>query len=123
MCVSGLRVLGIFIRLPFVSVRAAGSSVIVHDDPTSRGPAAAAADAPAADPQSSAAPGPAAAAESTHVTPGTVAAPAIAARRGTRVFDESDFHFPFAAADSRSLQESAGAAKHAAAAAEECGDR
>lgn len=79
---------GFFIQLLFVSVRAAGSSVIVHDDPTSRGPTAA-----AADPQSSAAPSPAAAAESTHVTPGTVSVLAITARWGTRVFDKSDFHF------------------------------
>lgn len=85
--------LWIFIQLPFVSVRAAGSSVVVHDDPTSRGPTAAAADTSAADPESSAAPSPAAAAESTHVTPGTVSVLAITARRGTRVFDKSDFHF------------------------------
>lgn len=115
--------LWIFIHLPFGCVRAAGSSVVVHDDPTSRGPTAAAADTSAADPESSAAPSPAAAAESTHVTPGTVSVLAIAARWGTtRVFDKSDFHCFFAAADSRSLQESAGAAKYAAAAAEECGD-
>lgn len=50
----------------------AGSSVVVHDDPTSRGPTAAAADITTADPQSSAAPSPAPAAESTHVTPGNV---------------------------------------------------
>lgn len=81
------------IRLPFVSVRAAGSSVIVHDDPTSRGPAAAAADTSAADPESSAAPGPAAAAESTHVTPGTVSALTITARWGTRLFEKSGFYF------------------------------
>lgn len=48
----------------------AGSSVIVYDDPTSRGPTTATADTTAADPQSSAAPSPPPAAESTHVTPG-----------------------------------------------------
>lgn len=52
----------------------AGSSVVVHDDPTSRGPTAAAADATDADSQSSAAPSPAPAAESTHVTPGNASA-------------------------------------------------
>lgn len=83
-----------FIQPPFVSVRAAGSSVVVHDDPTSRGPAAAAADTSAADPESSAAPSPAAAAESTHVTPGTVSVLSITARWGrTRVSDKSDLHF------------------------------
>lgn len=51
---------------------AAGSSVVVYDDPTSRGPTAAAADTTATDPQSSATPSPAPAAESTHVTPGNV---------------------------------------------------
>lgn len=55
-------------------VNDAGSSVVVHDDPTSRGPAAAAADTTAADSQSSAAPSPAPAAESTHVTPGNASA-------------------------------------------------
>lgn len=76
-----------------MSVHAAGSSVIVHDDPTSRGPTAAAADTSAADPESSAAPSPAAAAESTHVTPGTVSVVHITAPRGTRVSDKS--YFPF----------------------------
>lgn len=65
-------VLWIFLHLPFVFVDAAGSSVFVHDDPTSRGATAAAADPSAADSESPAAPSPAAAAESTHVTPGTV---------------------------------------------------
>lgn len=64
-----------------MSVDAAGSSVLVHDDPTSRGPTAAAADTSAADPQSPAAPGAAAAAESTHVTPGTVSVITVAAPR------------------------------------------
>lgn len=64
-----------------MSVDAAGSSVLVHDDPTSRSPTAAAADTSAADPQSPAAPGAAAAAESTHVTPGTVSVITVAAPR------------------------------------------
>lgn len=76
-----------------MSVHAAGSCVIVHDDPTSRGPTAAAADTSAADPESSAAPSPAAAAESTHVTPGTVSAVPISARHGARVSDKSNFQF------------------------------
>ena len=61
-------------RSEFFCSDTAGSSVVVHDDPTSRGPttAAAAADATAADPHSPAAPSPAPAAESTHVTPGTI---------------------------------------------------
>lgn len=80
MGVWGLCVLCFFIRLLFVSVRAAGSSVVVHDDPTSRDPTAAAADTSAADPESSAASSPAAAAESTHVTPGTVSVLTITAR-------------------------------------------
>lgn len=120
-CLGIVWVLWIFIHLPFVSVDAAGSSVLVHDDPTSRGPTAAAADTSAADSESPAAPSPAAAAESTHVTPGKVFVIAITAHRGTQVFDKSNFLFS-AAADSRSLQESAGAAKYAAAAAKECRD-
>lgn len=114
--------LWIFIHLPFGSVHAAGSSVVVHDDPTSRGPTAAAADTSAADPESSAAPSPAAAAESPHVTPGTVSVLTITARWGPHGSLTSQISIFFAAADSRSLQESAGAAKYAAAAAEECGD-
>lgn len=54
----------ILILGPVWFVADAGSSVVVCDDPTSRG-------STAADPQSSAAPGPAPAAESTDVTPGT----------------------------------------------------
>ena len=50
----------------------AGSSVIIHDDPTSRGPTAVATDTTAAGPQSSTAPSAAPAAESTHVTPGNI---------------------------------------------------
>lgn len=50
----------------------AGSSVIINDDPTSRGPTAVATDITAAGPQSSAASSAAPAAESTHVTPGNV---------------------------------------------------
>lgn len=80
-------------RFSFVSVGAAGSSVIVRDDPTSRGPTAAAADTAAADPESSAAPSPAAAAESTHVTPGTVFGGTITAHRGTWVSDKSNVYF------------------------------
>lgn len=111
----------IFIHLPFVSVGAAGSSVLVHDDPTSRGPTAAAADTAAADSESPAAPSSAAAAESTHVTPGTVFVITIAAHCGPLVFDKSNFHFS-AAANSRGLQKSTGTAKYAVAAAEECRD-
>lgn len=62
----------ILIYRPVLFVAEAGSSVVVCDDPTSRGPTAAAADTTAADPQSSAAPSPAPAAESTDVTPGNV---------------------------------------------------
>lgn len=62
----------LLIYRPVLFVADAGSSVVVCDDPTSRGPTAAAADTTAADPQSSAAPSPAPAAESTHVTPGNV---------------------------------------------------
>lgn len=99
-------------------VDAAGSIALVHDDPTSRGPTAAAADTSATDSKSPAAPGPAAAAESTDVTPGTVFVITINAHCGTQVFDQSNFLFSVAA-NSGSLQESAGAAKHAVAAAEE----
>lgn len=83
-----MSVLAVFecCRFSFVSVGAAGSSVIVCDDPTSRGPTA-------ADPESSAAPSPAAAAESTHVTPGTVFGGTITAHRGTRVSDKSNVLF------------------------------
>uniref|UniRef100_A0A7N6BSY8 Fork-head domain-containing protein n=1 Tax=Anabas testudineus TaxID=64144 RepID=A0A7N6BSY8_ANATE len=56
----------------FFFLHDAGSSVIVHDDPTSRGPTTAAANTTAANPQSAAAPSPAPATESTHVTPGNV---------------------------------------------------
>lgn len=104
-----------------VFVDAAGSSVLVHDDPASRGPTAAAADTSAPDSKSPAAPSPAAAAESTHATPGTAFVITITAHCGLQAFDKSNFLFS-AAADSRSLQESAGAAKYAAAAAEECRD-
>ncbi len=69
---------GIYVNVAFchlcfgVFFDVAGSSVVAHDDSTSRGPTATAADIPAADSQSSAAPGTAPAAESTHVTPGNV---------------------------------------------------
>lgn len=85
-----------------MSVDAAGPSVLVHDDPTSRGPTAAAADTSAADPQPPAAPGAAAAAESTHVTPGTVSviAAAAAPRR-----DAGLYHVTFSLLLQQQIQE------------------
>lgn len=95
-CLGIVWVRWIFMHLLFVCVDAAGPSVLVHDDPTSRGPTAAAADPSAADPQSPAAAGAAAAAESTHATPGRVSAVAVAPpppRGGTRVFYQVNLFF------------------------------
>lgn len=72
-CVWSLTYHSLFVCVfLFLFLDDAGTSVIVDDDPTSRGPTAASADPTATDPQSSAAPSPAPAAESTHVTPGKV---------------------------------------------------
>lgn len=67
-----LNLMFCYVCMLFFFLHDAGSSVIVHDDPTSRGPTTAAANTTAANPQSAAAPSPAPATESTHVTPGNV---------------------------------------------------